>query len=74
MSLATGGSFTVDRDNEFRCDLCKRRCTRHPVKGTEFGHLIGCPNRPDELRHLGGSSGSTYYKPDTDTDEGGASV
>ena len=74
MSLGYSGRFTADGDAEFFCKLCSARCTRNSDTGIEYGHLIGCPNRPDEF-DTGSSDGKRYYRPDNEADaEGGASA
>lgn len=73
MSLGLSGTFTTEKDSEFRCETCKARCTRSPVDGTEYGHLIGCPNRPDKFTKSA-SDGKRYYRPDDDENEGGVSA
>lgn len=72
MKLGYSGSFTVEKDSEFRCGTCKARCTRNPTDGTEYGHLIGCPERPDEFTKSS-SDGGRFYSPD-DSEDGGVSA
>ena len=75
MSLGYSGSFTVTKDSEFRCETCGARCTRSPNRDLEYGHLIGCPNRPEEFGKST-SDGGRFYKPDDveDATDGGASA
>ncbi len=75
MSLGHSGSFTVTKDSEFRCGTCKARCTRSPNGDLEYGHLIGCPNRPDEFAKSTSDGGRYYRGEDTDDGaDGGASA
>lgn len=46
--LTNGGALPTDKPREFRCNLCNARCTRSPDEETEYGHLDGCPQRPDD--------------------------
>jgi hypothetical protein len=49
-----GRSFTTDRENEYRCRVCRSRITlaRQPSgQRVEAGHGRGCPLRPDHLPH-----------------------
>lgn len=39
----------TDSPREFRCGHCRARCTRSPDGKTEYGHMNGCPDRPDEF-------------------------
>ncbi len=71
MSLGYGGSLTCEKDSEFRCKVCKARCTRSPVDATEYGHLVGCPQRPEKF-HVGSGDGRRY-RPEEDL-EGGVSA
>ena len=71
MSLGYSGSFTASKSREFWCDTCGARCTRSINGDLEYGHLVGCPNRPDSFSK-GTSDGPRRYKPD-DVD-GGASA
>ncbi|GAB7011757.1 hypothetical protein JCM18549_27620 [Halolamina salina] len=67
------GTLGTEKDSEFRCGTCKARCTRSPSDGTEYGHLIGCPHRPDDLT-IGSSGGGHYYRPDSESVSGGESA
>lgn len=75
MTLGYMGTLTAEKDREFFCDTCKARCTRSINGELEYGHLVGCPNRPDEF-NIGSSEGRRYH-PDEGSDEssdGGASA
>lgn len=61
------GQFSADGEHEHRCEECEARYTRDPTTGLEFGHLINCPNRPDEIPDLT-ESHSHIYQPDSDTE------
>lgn len=75
MSLGYSGSFTVTKDSEFRCGTCKARCTRSPNEDLEYGHLIGCPNRPEEFTKSSSDGGRFYRRDDVEADvDGGASA
>ncbi|WP_418284764.1 hypothetical protein [Halorubrum sp. DTA46] len=75
MSLGYSGSFTVTKDREFRCDTCGARCTRSINGNLEYGHLVGCPERPDQFTTGTADSGYKYTPDDTDADtDGGASA
>jgi hypothetical protein len=50
VSLGYSGSFTAEKDREFFCDTCGARCTRSINGDLEYGHLVGCPERPDEFQ------------------------
>lgn len=52
MSLGYSASLEPSKESEFWCDVCDARCTRSPIDGTEFGHLVGCPNRPEKLKKV----------------------
>ena len=69
------GQFDDDGENEFFCDDCGARCTRNTTSGIEYGHLIGCPQRPEHLADCT-ESHSHIYQPDPEADngEGGASA
>jgi hypothetical protein len=71
VSLGYSGSFTASKPREFWCGTCGARCTRSINGGLEYGHLVGCPHRPDPFSK-GTSDGARRYKPD-DVD-GGASA
>ena len=71
MSLGHSGSFTAEKEREFFCDTCGARCTRSVNGELEYGHLVGCPERPEELRV--GTSEGRRYRPDESSD-GGASA
>ena len=71
MSLGYSGSFTAEKDREFFCDTCGARCTRSINGDLEYGHLVGCPHRPDDFKI--GSSEGRHYRPDEGSD-GGASA
>lgn len=71
MSLGYSGSFTAEKDREFFCDTCGARCTRSLNGDLEYGHLVGCPERPDEFNT--GTSEGRRYRPDEGSD-GGASA
>lgn len=75
MSLGLSGSFTAEKDREFFCDTCRARCTRSINGDLEYGHLIGCPSRPEEFTKST-SDGGRFYKPDDaeDAADGGASA
>ncbi len=73
MSLGLSGTFTTEKNSQLRCGTYKARCTGSPVDGTEYGHLIGCPNRPDEFTKSA-SDGKRYYRPDDDENDGGVST
>ncbi|MFH5800440.1 hypothetical protein [Haladaptatus sp. CMAA 1911] len=60
--LLASHARSVERENEFRCSICRARCTRTP-EGLEVGHRYGCPERPDHLPN-GGASGGAYYSED----------
>jgi hypothetical protein len=62
-SLGTSGAFTADGPGEFWCDVCDARCTRSPEENLEFGHLVGCPERPDEI-NIGTKDGRRYRGPE----------
>ncbi|WP_200531646.1 hypothetical protein [Halorubrum sp. LN27] len=75
MSLGHSGSFTAEKDRECFCDTCGARCTRSINGELEYGHLVRCPNRPDQFT-IGTADGGHKYTPDdtgADTD-GGASA
>lgn len=72
MNLSYVGTLGTEKDSEFRCGACKARCTKSPVDGSEYGHLIGYPNRPDKFTKSA-SDGKRYYRPD-DENEGGVSA
>ena len=71
MSLGYSGTFTAENDGEFFCDSCGARCTRDLNGELEYGHLVGCPNRPDEFNI--GSSEGRRHRPEESSD-GGASA
>ena len=75
MSLGRFSSFTATKNSEFRCGTCRIRCTRSPNSDLEYGHLIGCSNRPEEFGKSA-SDGGRFYKPDDveDATDGGASA
>jgi len=68
MSLGNAGIYPVDAPGEFRCDICNYRCTRDPIDGTEYGHRVQCPNRPEKLQHLTASAGNEVHDRDSDRD------
>jgi len=73
VSLGYSGSYTTDGPGEFRCDTCGARCTQNSTTGTEYGHLVGCPHRPDQFER--GACGNGHrYTPDQDDVDGGASA
>lgn len=44
-----GARLDTEKDREFRCPKCRARCTQSPTDdNTEYGHMSGCPDRPDE--------------------------
>ncbi|OYR54403.1 hypothetical protein Z052_14560 [Halorubrum sp. C191] len=43
--LNTGTTLTADGPGEFWCHACGARCTRNQSNGTEYGHLLDCPER-----------------------------
>ncbi|MFC7028776.1 hypothetical protein ACFQJ5_16760 [Halomicroarcula sp. GCM10025324] len=53
-NLNRAGDLSTDGDGEFRCEYCNARCTRSPTSNLEYGHLTGCPQRPDDLPKGGG--------------------
>ena len=66
LGLDSGGRLPTDKPREFRCNLCNARCTRSPDGQTEYGHLDGCPDRPDDwpagckhVRHASGEASDT---------------
>lgn len=59
---AVATSYPIERDNEFRCPVCKARCTRTLDHG-EVGHKYRCPRRPNHLPKGGGTGGGSYYEP-----------
>jgi len=71
VSLGYSWNFTAENDREFFCDTCGARCTRSINGNLEYGHLVGCPERPDEFE-IGISEGR-HYHPDEGSD-GGAST
>ena len=73
MSLGHSGSFTADGPGEFWCDICGARCTRSSTSRIEYGHLVGCPNRPDQFDHSACGNGHRYI-PEDDGHDGGASA
>ena len=75
MSLGHSGSFTAEKDREFFCDTCGARCTRSINGDLEYGHLVGCPHRPDKFTIGTADSGYKYTPDETDADsDGGASA
>jgi len=73
VSLGYSGSFTADGPSEFWYEICGARCTRSSIDGTEYGHLVGCPNRPD-FDHSHSGSGHRYTSNQDDPSDGGASA
>ncbi|MDZ5811611.1 hypothetical protein U4E84_09670 [Halorubrum sp. AD140] len=73
MSLGHSGSFTAEKDREFFCDTCGARCTRSINGDLEYGHLIGCPDRPEAFS-FGTSDHVRKYSPEDDANDGGASA
>ena len=53
-NLNRAGSLSTDGEHLFRCEHCNARCTRSPTKDLEYGHLTGCPRRPDDFPKGGG--------------------
>ena len=43
--LNSGTHLTTDGPGEFWCPACGARCTRNTSDGTEYGHLLDCPDR-----------------------------
>ena len=70
MSLGYSGSFTAEKDREFFCDTCGARCTRSLNGDLEYGHLVGCPERPEAFQ-VGSSDGRRFVPEESD---GGASA
>lgn len=68
MTLGNTGRITAEKDNEFFCKTCRARCTRSPHDGIEFGHLVGCPNRPDKFDGFGGSGGNHHFDPNDEAE------
>ena len=52
--LNRAGPLPTDGDGEFRCEDCHARCTESPTSDLEYGHLSGCPRRPDNFPKGGG--------------------
>lgn len=46
---ASGGQPFPEKDREFICEKCGKRCTRGTTPDLEYGHRYGCPDRPDSL-------------------------
>jgi len=70
VSLGYSGSFTAEKDREFFCDTCGARCTRSVNGDLEYGHLVGCPERPEAFQ-VGSSDGRRFVPEESD---GGASA
>jgi hypothetical protein len=49
VSLGHSGSFTASKSREFWCDTHGARCTRSINGDLEYGHLVGCPSRPESF-------------------------
>lgn len=46
LSASNGcGRMGTDGPGEFHCPACGARCTRNETNGTEYGHLLDCPER-----------------------------
>lgn len=47
-TLPHSGPLKPTKPSEFKCLRCNARCTEGP-DGTEYGHKLDCPDRPDDL-------------------------
>ena len=45
LSDQSTGHLSADGPGEFWCHACGARCTRNTSNGTEYGHLLDCPER-----------------------------